>query len=67
MPSAGGSVKQVTGVLAAEGGYILAPSHHIQYHVPAENIIALYETGKNFASIEVTSPGKQDVWKGSQS
>ena len=30
--------------LALGGGYILAPSNHLQADVPPENIIALYET-----------------------
>jgi uroporphyrinogen decarboxylase len=37
-------------ILGAEGGYILAPSHHIQFSVPAENIVALYEAGRTHAA-----------------
>ena len=35
--------KEVVEVLASSGGYILAPSHQIQFHVPPENIVAMYE------------------------
>ncbi|MDP6701712.1 MAG: uroporphyrinogen decarboxylase family protein, partial [Candidatus Latescibacteria bacterium] len=34
-------------ILGAGGGYILAPCHNIQTVSPPENIIALYETGRN--------------------
>lgn len=39
-------VAEAIEVLGAHGGYILAPSHHIQFTVPAENIVALYEAGR---------------------
>jgi uroporphyrinogen decarboxylase len=32
-------------ILGAAGGYILAPCHNVQVVGPAENIVALYETG----------------------
>ena len=32
--------------LAPGGGYILAPSNHLQVDVPPENIVALYEFGR---------------------
>jgi uroporphyrinogen decarboxylase len=32
-------------ILGAGGGYILAPCHNIQAVSPAENVVALYETG----------------------
>ncbi len=32
-------------ILGASGGYILAPCHNIQAVSPAENVVALYETG----------------------
>ena len=32
-------------ILGAGGGYILAPCHNIQVVGPAENVVALYETG----------------------
>ena len=35
-------------VLGKEGGYILAPCHNIQAVSPAENIVAMYEAGKEF-------------------
>jgi len=38
-------VEQNLAVLGAGGGYILAPCHNIQAVSPAENVVALYETG----------------------
>jgi uroporphyrinogen decarboxylase len=32
--------------LAAGGGYILAPSNHLQADVPAENVVTLFETAR---------------------
>jgi uroporphyrinogen decarboxylase len=34
--------------LASEGGYILAPSNHLQADVPPENVVTLFETAKTF-------------------
>jgi uroporphyrinogen decarboxylase len=34
--------------LAPGGGYILAPSNHIQIDVPPENIVTLYQVGQEF-------------------
>ena len=34
--------------LAAGGGYILAPSNHLQADVPAENVLTLFETAREF-------------------
>jgi uroporphyrinogen decarboxylase len=34
--------------MAKNGGYVLAPAHNIQPDVPAENIIAMFEAGKNY-------------------
>jgi uroporphyrinogen decarboxylase len=34
--------------LAPGGGYILAPSNHMQADVPAENVVTLFETAKQF-------------------
>jgi uroporphyrinogen decarboxylase len=34
-------------ILGAGGGYILAPCHNIQAISPPENIVALYETGRD--------------------
>jgi uroporphyrinogen decarboxylase len=33
--------------LASGGGYILAPSNHLQADVPPENVVALFETARN--------------------
>lgn len=35
-------------VLAPGGGYILAPANHLQPDVPPENIVALYELGRQY-------------------
>jgi uroporphyrinogen decarboxylase len=35
--------------LAPGGGYILAPSNHLQSDVPSENVVTLFETAHNFA------------------
>jgi uroporphyrinogen decarboxylase len=34
--------------LASGGGYILAPSNHLQADVPAENVVTLFETAHEF-------------------
>lgn len=34
--------------LAGGGGYILAPSNHLQADVPAENVVALFQAAKEF-------------------
>jgi uroporphyrinogen decarboxylase len=34
--------------LAAGGGYILAPSNHLQADVPVENVVTLFETAREF-------------------
>jgi uroporphyrinogen decarboxylase len=39
--------------LAAGGGYILAPSNHLQADVPAENVITLYETAREFGEYSI--------------
>jgi uroporphyrinogen decarboxylase len=36
--------------LGTGGGFILASVHNIQADVPPENIVALYETGKEYGS-----------------
>ena len=39
-------VRDNLAILGANGGYILAPCHNIQAVSPPENIVALYETGR---------------------
>jgi uroporphyrinogen decarboxylase len=39
--------------LAAGGGYILAPSNHLQADVPAENVITLYETARELGEYPI--------------
>jgi uroporphyrinogen decarboxylase len=34
--------------LASGGGYILAPSNHLQADVPVENVVTLFETAREF-------------------
>ena len=34
--------------LGYQGGYILEPSHNFQPDTPVENIIAMYEIGRNY-------------------
>ena len=39
--------------LASGGGYILAPSNHLQADVPAENVITLFETAREFGKYPI--------------
>lgn len=39
-------VKRCVNQLAAGGGYILAPSNHLQADVPAENVVTLFEAAQ---------------------
>ena len=39
------TVRTTCRVLGKQGGYILAPAHHIQADTPLENVFALYEGG----------------------
>ena len=39
--------------LATNGGYILAPSNHIQADVPPENIITLYQAAKKYGTYPI--------------
>ena len=41
-------VKRILAIMDKNGGYILAPAHTIQYDVPAENVIAIYEGAKEY-------------------
>jgi len=41
-------VKRILSVMNPNGGYILSPAHTIQYDVPAENVIAVYQGAKEF-------------------
>ena len=36
--------------LGRGGGYILAPSNHLQADIPAENVVALFESARKFGS-----------------
>jgi uroporphyrinogen decarboxylase len=35
-------------ILGAGGGYIIAPCHNIQPNTPPENVVAMYEAGREF-------------------
>jgi uroporphyrinogen decarboxylase len=48
-------VKRRIGQLAPGGGYILAPSNHLQADVPAENVFTLFKTAKVFGSYPLSS------------
>lgn len=39
--------------LASGGGYILAPSNHLQADVPAENVVTLFEMAREFGTYPV--------------
>ena len=39
--------------LAKGGGYILAPSNHLQADVPAENVVTLFETARKFGKYPI--------------
>jgi uroporphyrinogen decarboxylase len=39
--------------LAPGGGYILAPSNHLQVDVPAENVVTLFETAHKFGQYPI--------------
>lgn len=39
--------------LAASGGYILAPSNHLQADVPPENVVTLFETAREFGEYPI--------------
>ena len=41
-------VKRCLSQLANGGGYILAPSNHLQADIPAENVVTLFETARKF-------------------
>jgi len=43
-------VKRVLSILDKNGGYILAPAHTIQYDVPAQNLLAIYEAAQEYYS-----------------
>jgi uroporphyrinogen decarboxylase len=42
--------------LAQGGGYILAPSNHLQADVPPENVITLFETAHSFGKYPIELP-----------
>lgn len=43
-------VRRRIGLLAEGGGYILAPSNHLQPDVPAENVIALFRAARKYGT-----------------
>jgi len=40
-------VRSMISVLGRDGGYIMAPSHNIQFDTPLENVLTMYETAQN--------------------
>ena len=42
--------------LAAGGGYILAPSNHLQADVPAQNVVTLFEAAREFGRYPIAVP-----------
>ncbi|HBP37468.1 MAG TPA: methyltransferase [Clostridiales bacterium] len=44
-------VGQVLDAISDRGGYVLAPAHNIQPDVPPENILAIYQAGKDYFSV----------------
>lgn len=45
-------VFRVLDAMAANGGYVLAPAHNIQPDVPAENIVEMFEAGKQYFQLK---------------
>ncbi|MCK4897621.1 MAG: hypothetical protein KAS38_02495, partial [Anaerolineales bacterium] len=43
-------VRERIQVLAPGGGYVLAPSNHLQSDVPAENVVALFRAAREFGA-----------------
>jgi uroporphyrinogen decarboxylase len=41
-------VRRNIGELAAGGGFVFAPIHHIESEVPTENILAMYEAALEY-------------------
>ena len=48
-------VKKLLLNMAPGGGYIFAPAHNIQADVPPENIIAMFETARQYGEYPLTS------------
>jgi uroporphyrinogen decarboxylase len=47
-------VRRRIGFLAPDGGYILAPANHVQADVPPENIVGLYEYGRQYGRYPIS-------------
>jgi uroporphyrinogen decarboxylase len=47
--------------LAPGGGYILAPSNHLQADVPAENVITLFETARRIGKYPIHIEGSRSI------
>lgn len=46
-------VRQRIGQLAPGGGYILAPSNHLQTDVPVENVVTLYDSARQYGTYPI--------------
>jgi uroporphyrinogen decarboxylase len=49
-------VKRRIGQFAPGGGYLLAPSNHLQADVPPENVITLFKTAREFGKYPLNIP-----------
>jgi uroporphyrinogen decarboxylase len=49
-------VKRRISQLAPGGGYILAPSNHLQADVPPENVVTLFETAHHYGKYPIAPP-----------
>jgi hypothetical protein len=43
--------KKIINTLGQNGGYILSPSHDVQDNTPVENLLTMYETGREISAI----------------
>lgn len=48
------AVRQLIGVMAPGGGYILSSSHRILPDIPVRNVTAMYQAGREFGAYPVT-------------
>jgi len=40
--------REVLDIMKPGGGYVLAPSHNLQSNTPTENVLALYQSAREF-------------------
>ena len=51
LPEEEGEVKEVLDIMAPGGGYVVNPIHNILPEVPVENIVAMYQTAREYRHI----------------